>query len=96
MWKPLELSKLSNLRYLFLLGNQTIRQFMGYDFPSITRCLGDVYQMLFQNKKIIVFMLPHPGFVMRKRDSYMAVLKYMKYSGLIIKTDREGKLKWLF
>lgn len=95
LWKILEMKNLPNARYWFLLGNDAIRQFFGYNTLSIMKTFGEVYQMQFEGRKHLVIGINHPGQILRQpwlRDKTFTFLSRVRS---LIQADEEGKLKWL-
>lgn len=93
-WKVVEFSFLRNMRYLFLLGNDAIREFYGHDTKSVVRIFGVIYRMKFQGRPLIVFPCYHPAFTMRKDILVKDTFSYLKAAREIIELDRSGKMNW--
>jgi DNA polymerase len=95
IWRYLEFLRLTNMKYLFLLGGDALKQTMGYEFMSIMRIFGDVYQTRFHGRQVLVFPVPHPAAAWRNREMARNVFAYLEAAKDIIAADREGRLKWL-
>jgi DNA polymerase len=95
VWKYLEFLKLTNMKYLFLLGGDALKQTMGYEFMSIMRIFGDVYQTRFHGRQLLVFAVPHPAASWRNPKIAQDSFAYLSAAREIIEADREGKLKWI-
>jgi len=95
VWRYLEFLRLKNMKYLFLLGGDALKQTMGYEFMSIMRIFGDVYQARFHGKPLLVFPVPHPAATQRGNELAGGVFSYLTAAKEIIEADREGRLKWL-
>lgn len=93
-WKVLEMFYLKNLRYLFLMGNDAIREFFGQNTKSIVRIFGVVYQMRFNGRPLMVFPVYHPAYVLRKDTYVEATFSYLKTARSLIDEDRKGNLRW--
>lgn len=92
LWKVVELFFTQKMKYVFLLGNDSIRQFFGYDFPSVVRVFGDVYLCQFRKRRVVVFPIYHPAYVLRRQELETDIFSYLKSARQIIDLDREGKL----
>jgi len=65
MWKPFELNLHDNLEVIFTLGNMATRLVMGWIFPSITRIVGNIYELRYNGKVVKIIPLCHPGYFTR-------------------------------
>lgn len=100
-WKYFEFCFLTNLKYVILMGNDAVRQFLGLGHVSIAKSgfLGTFYQCCIFNRRIMVFPIHHPAYVLRNSGRDPQVIKD-NYSALaaasrLISMDREDNLKWL-
>lgn len=65
-WKVEEYSRLEKLKYLVLLGNNAVRQTLGYDYPSVTRVNGEIKAVKERNRLYLILLVHHPGYLLRK------------------------------
>lgn len=94
VWKVVEFSFMKNMRYLLLMGNDAIRQFMGHDFPSVVRIFGSVYQMHFRGNPLLVALCYHPAYVLRRPALSEETFSYLKAYRMLVDADRKGELRW--
>ena len=90
MWKYLEFKYLTNAKVIFLLGNDAIRQWFGFNFPSVLNIHGDIYRGEYQGRTLYIVPLCHPGFLLRNpafRKDTAVILKYVK-ENLIEKLEK--------
>ncbi|RLI32007.1 hypothetical protein DRO66_11935 [Candidatus Bathyarchaeota archaeon] len=82
MWKLVERKKLVNAKYLFLLGQDALRQTMGFGRTnSIVTEQGKIHEYSFDGKPLTVIPLYHPGFVMRRpglKGNTFTALRYVR------------------
>lgn len=96
LWKTIEYDRLKNAKYLFLLGNDAIRQTFNYDFPSIVRIFGNIYQATIFGRKVMFFPCYHPMYSGRYPDT-LAIdqFSFLATARILIEEDRKGNLKWV-
>lgn len=97
VFKLIEYKILKNARYVFLLGNDAIRQVFGLDFPSVVRIHGNVYQYRTTEGKLMMFFPAyHPGYVLRQMSKFrQEVSDYLYFCRKLVEKDKQGDLKWL-
>jgi DNA polymerase len=95
-WKLFEFYFLPKVKYIVLMGNDAIRQFMGLEHVSIARSgvLGTFYKFnMFQNRKILIFPVYHPAYLLRNPSLSPEFYSLLDAISRLIDMDRKGNLK---
>lgn len=97
MWKAVELDMLPEVKYIFLFGNDAIRQFMGFNYPSIVRIYHDVYHVYdsHRDRKLMVIPAYHPGYLLRNPRLVREQETFLRQVSELIRLDQAGEMKWL-
>ena len=93
LWKPIEFGFLTECRFLFLMGNHAVREFLGIDYPSILTFYGKTfwaYNPYNLNQRMMVIPVLHPGYVLRNRGIQEILNKQLDYIRVILDKDRGG------
>lgn len=93
-WKLYEYLFLPKVKYIFLMGNDAIRQFMGFSCRSIVSIFGSFFTVSLLGREVLVFPIYHPVFVLR--SSYLSSIQdsYLRIAKEIIFKDRKGEFRW--
>lgn len=100
-WKIFEFYFLFNLKYIILMGNDAVRQYLGLGHISIAKegFLGTFYQCNMFGRKFMVFPVHHPAYVLRNSSKNPQIIKdnysVLEAASRLIDMDREDKLKWV-
>lgn len=82
VYKHFEYSRLKNLKYVLLLGNDAVRQCFGYSHESVLHVNGRILDVDINERKVKVILLLHPGYLLRnpsKREKVVdALIKFKK------------------
>lgn len=66
-YKVREWLRLPNVKFIFPMGNDAIRLFLGALHPSILHSFGSVYDTNLFKKRVYIIPLYHPGHIVRRR-----------------------------
>lgn len=66
-WKWWEYSKLTKLKGMVLMGNDAVRQVLGFTYPSLSQTNGKIVELTTVGvKKVKALLVFHPGYLLRK------------------------------
>lgn len=77
IWKTLELRQLSKVKYIFLLGTDTLLQFFGIGQAGIIRVFTEVFNTKLFGNDVLVVPCYHPGFMVRKTELLPDVARFL-------------------
>jgi len=77
-WKNIEF-EIVQPKFIFLLGNDAIRSYMGLDYPSVLRIIGDVYKTDLFGRETYLIPLYHPAHVVRNMNLLESLLNVLKH-----------------
>lgn len=92
-WKVYEYGRLTNPKYYLLVGNNAVRQCLGYDYPSLTQINGSIVKSSIKGKNIIFLLIFHPGYLIRNRAKIIETLEFLER--FVVEIKKDWAIKWL-
>jgi len=93
-WKDLELKIIGIPRYIFAMGNDALRLFMGQSYPAVERVYGDLYLTRVLDTDTLIIPLQHPGFILRHPEEANNTNTLLETVSKIIKNPSHYNLPW--
>ncbi len=80
LWKYWEFRLFKTPPFIFVLGNDALKLFMGWGYPSLLAIHGDIYHTFLAGKKeVYIIPVNHPSFILRNREWGKDTVKILRF-----------------
>ena len=89
-WKAHEYGSIPYIRYIVLLGNNAVRQILGYTQQSVVYSNGKTYKSMIGKRYVYILTVHHPGYLLRnpskKQETVEALVNFRQevVNGLLL------------